>query len=99
MCKRAEPLENSKACTESHLSLTYKMENKGLTLDIRQPLHMPDFGFQLYECRNSRCTLVKQTADADNHRSDIQAQKFLHFCRRMALTTTEPACGSQKTGR
>lgn len=54
MCKRAEPLENSKACMESHLSLTYKMENNGLTLDIRQPLHMPDFGFQLYECHNSQ---------------------------------------------
>lgn len=74
-----------------HLSLTYKMKSKGLTLDIRQHLHMPDFGFQLYECCNSWRILVKKDADGDNHRSDIQAQKFRHSCQRMALTTTEPA--------
>lgn len=39
---------------ESHLSLTYKMENKGLTLDTRQPLNMPDFGVQLYEFHNAQ---------------------------------------------
>lgn len=36
-----------------HPTRCYKMESKGLTLDIRQPFHMPDFGFQLYERRNS----------------------------------------------